>query len=66
MNNTIITIIQNLLKFGGTVLVTKGIASDSQVADIAGGVIALVGVVWEFFHHKALLATTPPATTPAK
>lgn len=63
MNDLINTILQNVLKVGGSLLVAKGLASDSQVADLIGGVVAAVGVVLEYFHHKSLAAAVPPATT---
>lgn len=44
--DTILSIVRHALTFGGGLLVTKGIASESIVETAIAAVITLVGAVW--------------------
>lgn len=58
MNSDIVQgLIRHTLTLAGGYLVAKGLASDSMVNDIVGGVIALIGVIWSVLHKKQ---ATPP------
>jgi hypothetical protein len=48
-----------MLLSGGTVLVTKGIASQDELNDIIGGLLGFIAVVWSYWHHST--ANAPAA-----
>jgi hypothetical protein len=60
MNNTIQSIIRHALTFGGGILVTKGLLSEGTVAELAGALSSLVGLIWgavdEYRAEKAAKA----------
>jgi hypothetical protein len=52
MNDTTQTLIRSVLKVGGGFLASKGIADDSQVELVSAGLIALIAVIWGYFHRS--------------
>jgi hypothetical protein len=52
MNDTTQTLIRSVLKVGGGFLASKGIADESQVELVSAGLIALIAVIWGYFHRS--------------
>ncbi len=52
MNDSTLTFLRAILKVGGGYLVAKGIADDSQITDLIGGAIALIGIIAGFLKAK--------------
>lgn len=50
--DTIQTLIRSVLKVGGGALLANGVASETDVEAIIGGVVALIGVVWGIWHRR--------------
>jgi len=48
----IMGIIRHALTFVGGILVMKGLATDSLVADIVGGVMTLTGAIWSIVEKN--------------
>jgi hypothetical protein len=46
MNNEIGSVIRSILKIGGGVAVSKGIADESTVETAVAGIAAIIGIVW--------------------
>ena len=65
MNDLSKIIIQNVFKFGGSALVAHGLATQADLQAVAGGVLALVGVIANLAHfysaRKAAAAMVPAA-----
>lgn len=60
--NQVLSMIRAVLNLAGGSLAAKGYTDNSQWEAITGGVLALVSVVWSFYHHAEPAApTTPPA-----
>lgn len=54
--------IRHSLTAAGGYLVANGYATDSQSAQLIGGGLALVGIVWSYFNKKNTVATQTTAT----
>ena len=50
----ILGIIRHILTFGGGLLVTKGLLNDAMAAEIIGGLVTLVGVIWSYVSKTPL------------
>jgi hypothetical protein len=62
MNSTLSSLIRHGLTAAGGFLVAKGLASADQVGELAGAVVALVGVILSIRKNKKAATTpTPPA-----
>lgn len=55
----VLSLVRAVLNVAGGTIIAKGYADSSNWEAIAGGVLAVVAVVWAFLHHQ-----TPPAPTP--
>lgn len=58
--DTILGIFRHVLTVSGGALITKGLASDSQVTDLVGAIITIIGVVWSIIEKKQRLGAPPP------
>jgi len=62
MNSTLSSLIRHGLTAAGGFLVAKGLASADQVNELAGAIIAVMGIVWSIRKNKKAATTpTPPA-----
>lgn len=61
---TIGTLIRALLKFGGGILISKGVLDDATFAEISGALMTLFGVVWGIIAARQASAAKS-ATAPA-
>lgn len=52
MNQETLGLIRHLLTTVGGALVAKGIVSESTMADAAGALAILIGVVWSVLHKS--------------
>lgn len=73
-----LAILRAFLLITGTLLMKHGWTNDSNWADITGAVLAMVPLIWSFWHHsdgqqaaraiavmeKQEPATSPPPSTP--
>lgn len=50
MFDTIMAVIRHALTFGGGILVTKGLASTSDVEMYVGGIITVIGGAWSIWQ----------------
>jgi hypothetical protein len=48
----VLGIVRHVLTFVGGILVVKGLADDSLIQEIIGGVSALIGSVWSIVAKK--------------
>jgi hypothetical protein len=48
----VLGLLRHSLTFIGGVLVARGIADESQVADLIGGLTTLIGAVWSIMAKK--------------
>ena len=53
MNATTQTFLRSILKIGGGYVVAKGVADEGTMEVISGGAVALIGVIWGYFHRAA-------------
>jgi hypothetical protein len=60
MNDQIASATRSVLKIFGGALVARGITDNSTVEVIIAGVIAVAGVVWSAYHHKAAAKNSTP------
>jgi len=58
MNPNLASLVRHGLTAAGGFLVAKGLASADQVAEMAGALVAIVGVVLSMLKNKK---STPPA-----
>ena len=54
--DVILGLVRHALTFGGGYLVTAGVTDAASVETAAGGVAALVGIIWSVLHKKAKAA----------
>ena len=61
MNIEVITgVIRHLLTLGGGILITKGLANESEITDAVGAIVVLIGVGWSI-ASKYKGGVKPPA-----
>lgn len=48
----VLGIVRHALTFAGGIVVMKGWAADSVVAEITGGIMTLVGAIWSVIAKK--------------
>jgi hypothetical protein len=60
MNPNLSSLIRHGLTAAGGFLVAKGLASADQVAELAGAIVTLIGLVWSMKNNKKAVAPTPP------
>jgi hypothetical protein len=51
-----LSLIRSVLQIGGTVAVTAGVGTASTWTEIAGGVVAIAGLIWGQYHHATTVA----------
>lgn len=56
--DTVLTIVQQILTFGGGFAVSGGYAIDSEVTTIIGGIIGIAGAVWTIIARRKAGAGT--------
>lgn len=61
---TIGTLVRALLKFGGGILISKGVLDDATFAEVSGALMTLFGVVWGIVAARQASAAKS-ATAPA-
>lgn len=54
---------RHALTAAGGYLVANGYATDSQSAQLIGGGLALIGIVWSYFNKKNTVAATTSSPT---
>lgn len=62
----VLSLLRTVLKLAGASFVTKGITDSNTLEIIVSGVVALAGVIWSFYAHKAdatAITTTATGTT---
>lgn len=47
----VFSLVRNILKIGGTALLTSGIADEATLEQIIGGAMALFGLLWTYYFH---------------
>lgn len=62
---TIGTLIRALLKFGGGILISKGVLDDATFAEISGALMTLFGVVWGILAARQANAAKAQTTAPS-
>lgn len=50
------TLCRHSLTAVGGFLVARGVTDNATVESIAGGAVALIGLVWSVFHKQAIIA----------
>jgi hypothetical protein len=50
----ILGLVRHILTFAGGVVVAKGLIEDTQVSELVGAIIALVGSVWSVLSKKTV------------
>lgn len=57
MDKTVILgIVRHILTTGGGVLVTDGYVTSSELNELVGGAVVLIGILWSIAHKKGWLA----------
>lgn len=49
---TVLALIRHIITFAGGFLIAKGLAAEELISELAGGVTATVGVVWEIIQNS--------------
>jgi len=55
--DSILGLVRHVLTFAGGTLLANGLASESEVTDLVGAVITIVGVVWSIIEKRNRVAT---------
>lgn len=50
--DTLQTLIRSVLKIGGGALIANGYGNDTQIEELIGGILALIGIIWGVLHRK--------------
>lgn len=66
MNDQTASAVRSVLKIAGAFVVSKGLTDNAGLEQIIGGVIALIGIAWSYFHHKQDAATKAPVANSTK
>lgn len=53
------SLIRSLLKFGGGMIVARGWSDSATWEAVAGGVVALAGILWSHWNHSETPTTNP-------
>lgn len=51
-SDQVMSLIRNVLQFGGGILVTKGIITEPDMLTAVGAIASLLGVVWSMITHR--------------
>lgn len=49
---TVLALIRHIITFAGGFLIAKGLAAEELISELAGGVTAIVAVVWEIIQNS--------------
>lgn len=58
--DTLQTLIRSVLKIGGGALIANGYGNDTQIEELIGGILALIGIIWGVLHRKPAAPTDGP------
>jgi hypothetical protein len=48
----VLGLVRHILTFGGGILITKGLASDSMTTELVGSLMSVLGIVWSIVSKK--------------
>ncbi len=60
--DTVQTLARSVLKIGGGALAANGVASESDLEAVIGGIVALIGIVWGIYHRRRTNPQPPAAS----